>query len=73
MKSVCIPSYSGPYFPTFELNTDQNNSEDGHFLRIVPVSRGLATKCKKTSGILNIRERIVTYIKKVPFFCEFMI
>ena len=50
VKSVRIRSYSGPYFPTFELNTkrygsnspysvrmqentDQNNSEYGHFLR----------------------------------------
>ena len=43
-----IQSYSGPYFPAFKLNTeiygvsvgmrkkkDQNNSEDGHFLRSV--------------------------------------
>ena len=49
VKSVRIRSYSGPYFPAFELNTniqskyeysvrmwentDQNNSEYGHFLR----------------------------------------
>ena len=26
-------SYSGLCFPAFELNTDQNNSEYGHFLR----------------------------------------
>ena len=23
VKSVCIPSYSGPYFPTFGLNTER--------------------------------------------------
>ena len=33
MKSVRIRSYSGPYFPAFGLNADQNNSEYGHFLR----------------------------------------
>ena len=33
MKSVRIWSYSGPCFPAFGLNTDQNNSEYGHFLR----------------------------------------
>ena len=46
VKSVRIRSYSGPYFPAFGLNspylsgfspnagnTDQNNSEYGHFLR----------------------------------------
>ena len=33
VKSVRIRSYSGPYFPAFGLNTDQNNCEHGHFLR----------------------------------------
>ena len=33
VKSVRIRSYSGPCFPAFGLNTDQNNSEFGHFLR----------------------------------------
>ena len=33
VKSVCIRSYSGPYLPVFGLNTEQNNSEYGHFLR----------------------------------------
>ena len=50
VKSVRIRSYSGPYFPTFGLNTDrysvsvrmrenmdQNNSEYEHFLRSVYV------------------------------------
>ena len=32
VKSVHIRSYSGSYFPVFGLNTDQNNSEYGHFL-----------------------------------------
>ena len=34
-KSVHIRIYSGTHFPTFELKTDQNNSEYGHFLGIV--------------------------------------
>ena len=33
MKSVHIRSYFGSHFPTFGLNTDQNNSEYGHFSR----------------------------------------
>ena len=33
VKSVRFRSYSGPYFSAFGLNTDQNNSEYGHFLR----------------------------------------
>ena len=33
LKSVRIQSYSGPHFPAFGLNTNQNNSEHGHFSR----------------------------------------
>ena len=33
MKIVRIRSYSGLCFPAFGVNTDQNNSEYGHFLR----------------------------------------
>ena len=36
VKSVRIWSYSGPFFPAFGLNTDQNNS--GHFLRSVNIT-----------------------------------
>ena len=44
MKSVCIRSFSSPYFAAFGLytaysvgireNTDQKNSEYGHFSRL---------------------------------------
>ena len=33
VKSVRIRSFSGPYFPSFGLNTHQKNSEYGHFSR----------------------------------------
>ena len=33
VKIVRIRSYSVLYFPTFGLNTDQNNCEYGHFFR----------------------------------------
>ena len=33
VKSVRMRSYSGPHFPAFGLNTHQNNSEYGRFLR----------------------------------------
>ena len=33
-KSVRIRSFSGPYFPAFRLNTDQNNSEYGYAVRV---------------------------------------
>ena len=32
MKSFRIWSYSGPHFPAFGLNTEQNNSEYGNIL-----------------------------------------
>ena len=32
VKSVGIRNYSGSHFPAFGPNTDQNNSEYGHFL-----------------------------------------
>ena len=35
MKSLSIWSFSGSYFPTFGLNTDQENSEYGHFSRSI--------------------------------------
>ena len=34
-KSVRIRSYSGPHFPAFGPNMDQNNCEYGHLLRSV--------------------------------------
>ena len=33
VKSVCIRSFSSPFFSAFGLNTDQKNSECGHFSR----------------------------------------
>ena len=35
-KKGRIRNYSGPYFPAFRLNTDQNNSDYGYFLRSSP-------------------------------------
>ena len=39
MKSVRIRSYSGPYSVRMYENADQNNTEQGHFLRVVKVAR----------------------------------
>ena len=33
LRKNCIRIYSGPYFPAFGLNADQNNREYGHFSR----------------------------------------
>ena len=32
-KSICIRIHSGPHFPAFGLNTNQNNYKYRHFLR----------------------------------------
>ena len=42
MKSICIRSFFGPYFPTFGLNTDQKNLEYGHVSRSVADNDKLA-------------------------------
>ena len=47
VKTVRIRSYSGPYFPAFGLNTDQNNSEYGHFSRSDGVSLRIQSECGK--------------------------
>ena len=44
LNSVCIRSYSGPHFLAFGLNTDQNNSEYGHFSRSVHLDEYLHKK-----------------------------
>ena len=55
LKSVRIRCYSGPYFPVFGLNTDQNNSKYGHFLRNVctvfyPINGHSKTRTPLISG-----------------------
>ena len=46
VKSVRIRSCSGPYFPAFGLNTDQNNYEYGHFLRGESYQENFWTICE---------------------------
>ena len=43
VKSVRIRSYSGPYSVKMRENTDQKNSEYGHFLRSIDKSKYLIT------------------------------
>ena len=56
LKSVRIPSYSGPHFPVFGLtvqmmeNADQNNYEYGHALRSVIAFLAFES-CKKSNQI----------------------
>ena len=47
LKSVRIWSCSGPYFPAFGLNRDQNNSEYGRFLQITWVKSRIRTNQEK--------------------------
>ena len=43
IKNVLIRSFSGPYFLSFGLNTDQKDSEYGYFPRSVDCSKELPT------------------------------
>ena len=50
-KSVRIRSYFGPYSVRMRENTDQNNSEYGHFLR---------------GAIVDLFQRLLSFELKVP-------
>ena len=72
MKSVRICSYSGPHFPAFGLNTDQNNSVYGHFLRSVFCGTGSRTgieilwiKCSNIAKFFDFNHRKL--VSKVLF------
>ena len=65
VKSVGIRIYSGPYFPAFGLNTDQNNSEYGRFLRSVgDHSRNLQIVCYYVSRSLSKTDSLLTNYNK---------
>ena len=48
MKSVQIPSFSGPYFPVFEMSADQKNSVFRQFSRseVAEIALKFLTDCK---------------------------
>ena len=58
VKSVGIRSFSGPYFPAFGLNTNQKNSECGHFLP----SEGTSEKNN---------QRLVTNFRAMPYVTSY--
>ena len=45
VKSIRVRSYSGTYFAAFRLNSDENNSEYGHFLRGVFLRKTIHHRC----------------------------
>ena len=61
VKSAHIRIYSGLYFPAFRLNTDQNNSEYGHFSCGV-ICRG------RTYGFYGMQKKVST--ENVIFRCQ---
>ena len=60
LKSVCIRSYSGPYFPAFRLNKERY-VEHGHFSR--------STQTNKFYKIRCLRLKIFKW-KNLPKLCE---
>ena len=66
VKSDCIRSFSGPYFPAMGLNTGkygQKNSEYGHFLR--SASAGSNPVCEYYNNIIIIVYYIIIVIFRV--------
>ena len=45
VKSIRVRSYSGTYFAAFRLNSDENNSEYGYFLRGVFLRKMIHHRC----------------------------
>ena len=73
VKSVRIRSYSGLFFLAFGLNTDQNNSEYGHFLRsdfkIKPKGSAFAVNIRLGENLLKTSWRHLGDVFSVTFFC----
>ena len=82
VKSVGIRSYSGAYFPAFGLNTDQNNSEYGHFSRSAKVKKrvvllitfGLekffrsSSQAENVSNPLKMDKKVLTAARENKFY-----
>ena len=68
MKNVRIWSYFGPYFPAFRLNTDQNNSEYGHFLRSVNQKITRLVSLDPVTNKCNMTVAVLTYWTKTERF-----
>ena len=66
VKSVRIRSFSGLYFPTFGLNTDQKNFEYGHFSR----SALPTVKWEKTNMTIRWLVRNVSSHLLPPHSCQ---
>ena len=66
VKSVRIRSFSGLYFPTFGLNTDQKNFEYGHFSR----SALPTVKWEKTNMTIRWLVRNVSSHLHPPHSCQ---
>ena len=70
--SIRIRSFSGPYFPEFGLNTDQKNSEYGHFS--CRCYRWIATFPSKQNFFCVVelqKQRMNFVIKQSCFFSSF--
>ena len=64
VKSVRIRCFSGPYFPAYKLNTNQKNSEYGHFSRRDSGSSDERKKKKFTEEILNEKLHFLCSVQK---------
>ena len=73
-KSVHIRCYSGPYSVRLRENTDQNNSEHGHFLRSANISIFFFTCNKLVRSKVSttiIKTYLVSCVSKLKFTLTF--
>ena len=54
--------YSGLYFPAFGLNSDQNNSEYGHFLRSVYHNKQTLQSLKEVIKCNKVKDEFPVFL-----------
>ena len=69
-KSVRIRSFSGPYFPVFELNTDQKNYKYGHFSRSQSLMKRHTEYCHRVFPSVSKKRSIYENFRKKWTYTE---
>ena len=74
VKSVRIRSFSGLYFPTFGLNTDQKNFEYGHFSRsALPTVKWEKTNMTIRWLVRNVSSYLLPIAVKIMYLTPFSV
>ena len=70
VKSVRIRSHSGPYFPEFRLNTNQNNFEYGQFYTVHVRRKFLNFNESNAFPYKHVPYKSMYYSRKLIFLCS---